>query len=322
MKLLKARIFPTSPFVTPLIGDMLFGQICFQYGLQFGSDALETLLHGYTCGSPWLVVSDAFPGGFIPKPFLPPKAISSLAENLDRKAFKKKTWLSVHALKDRSNKWGDNLATEAETLCSVSKDRSLESISQVRVRWRNSIHRLMGSTDSDGFAPRAQREIWFAPGAALDVYFALDEAKLQQDVLLSVLKNVGELGFGKSAGVGYGRFAVSELSEFTWPTHADPNCAVTLSRMVNGSELWDQERSGYSVHTHFGKHGGGTTANPFKKPLLMMAAGAALFPSDRSILRRSYLGRGIGGVENPISLQQPKTVHQGYAIFVPVKVDL
>ena len=67
----RATIALHTPFGTPLAGDTLFGQLCWALREAAGGEALGKALEGYTLGKPWLVVSDGFPAGCLPRPTLP-----------------------------------------------------------------------------------------------------------------------------------------------------------------------------------------------------------------------------------------------------------
>ena len=69
MKLYKTTFTPTSNFATTLKGDTLFGQICWAIRYTFGNDKLSFYSNYET--SPFLIVSDGFTKGYIPKPSLP-----------------------------------------------------------------------------------------------------------------------------------------------------------------------------------------------------------------------------------------------------------
>jgi CRISPR-associated protein Csm4 len=71
MPTFRARITPRSAFGTPLLGDTLFGQLCWAIRNRQGEARLTALLEAYTDGHPFLVVSDAMPAGYVPRPSLP-----------------------------------------------------------------------------------------------------------------------------------------------------------------------------------------------------------------------------------------------------------
>ena len=66
-----------TAFGTPLAGDTLFGQLCWTAREHLGEAELERLLKGYTSDNPWLVVSDGFPSGYLPKPNVPASLVSA-----------------------------------------------------------------------------------------------------------------------------------------------------------------------------------------------------------------------------------------------------
>ena len=67
----RATLALATPLGTPLSGDTLFGQCCWALREAEGEVELTRRLEGYTQGQPWLVVSDGFPAGYLPKPTLP-----------------------------------------------------------------------------------------------------------------------------------------------------------------------------------------------------------------------------------------------------------
>ena len=93
MKLYRFTLTPQSAMGTPLVGDTFFGQFCWAVRNRFGEARLIELLEGYTEQRPFIVVSDAFPQGFLPLPTLP----STFWEKLehDRKQLKKAQFIKV-----------------------------------------------------------------------------------------------------------------------------------------------------------------------------------------------------------------------------------
>lgn len=66
-----ARITPLSALGTPLSGDTLFGQLCWALRNRYGETRLIGLLADYTQGQPFMVIANAYPAGYLPKPSLP-----------------------------------------------------------------------------------------------------------------------------------------------------------------------------------------------------------------------------------------------------------
>ena len=65
MQTLLLTLQPHTAFGTPLLGDTLFGQLCWTLRHQLGNARLNALLQGYTDGKPFAVVSDALPLGHV-----------------------------------------------------------------------------------------------------------------------------------------------------------------------------------------------------------------------------------------------------------------
>ena len=91
MRLYKTTITPISSFATPLKGDTLFGQICWAIRYIYKEDRLNSLLQNYDT-EPFLIVSDGFASGYLPKPTLPSALLNESLK--DKKINRKKIWLN------------------------------------------------------------------------------------------------------------------------------------------------------------------------------------------------------------------------------------
>ena len=96
MDSLHLTLRPQSAFGGPIKGDTLFGQICWAARNRWGEARLTGLLDGYTDGHPFAICSDAFPAGYLPRPALPLHRYAAVP-NADRKAVKRRRWLSLAA---------------------------------------------------------------------------------------------------------------------------------------------------------------------------------------------------------------------------------
>jgi CRISPR-associated protein Csm4 len=122
-------------------------------------------------------------------------------------------------------------------------------------------------------------------------------------------------GYGRDATAGLGKFTVAGMAEQRWPRESG-RWWLTLAPCVPHTGTLDSEGSFYLPLTRFGRHGNLAVIRgaPFKSPLLMAATGALL--KSRELVSWVFHGRGLGGVENPISQVLRSTVHQGYAPVV------
>jgi CRISPR-associated protein Csm4 len=304
MRCYRATLAPLSAFGTPLKGDTLFGQLCWTLRNRHGEAELTEWLKGYPEGRPFTVVSDAFPAGHLPRPQLPAHWFKPLAGG-DRKAAKKRLWLPLERFMEPVTDW-------------LTHCRSAADLPGAQTRKvphpHNAIDRRTGTTGKD-FAPYTMPREWFGSGVEsplLDAYLLIDETRIAPNKLEQALCDVGELGFGRDAGIGLGRFRVESFAPFDLPAHNDANAWMTLAPCVPQGLPWQSERCYYTVFTRFGRHGqmGALHGTPFKTPLLLAQTAAVLTPAQ--FQSTPLTGQGLGG-DGGLSKAIEKTVHQGYA---------
>ena len=319
---------PLSAFGTPLAGDTLFGQLCWTLRHQLGNDRLIGLLQGYTNGQPFAIVSDALPGGHVPLPSVPSE-LWRKTPKADRKLLKKKKWLPAGQLGLQFDVWQTAAQSDTDVAAPLIVkwatqvgDRDARGSSQTeRAQPHNTINRQTGTTGEGQFAPYAMSQIWFHPAMRFDLYVVLDEARLSLVELTAALDAMGATGFGRDASVGLGKFErAGDTASNTWPPSvAAANSYLTLGPCAPQGQGYCPVRSYYQVTTRFGRHGDAAvqSRNPFKSPVLLAKAGSVFWPEamDPS---RLFIGQGLGGIENPVSLAMPETVQQGYAPVIAI----
>jgi CRISPR-associated protein Csm4 len=309
----KATLTPRSAFGTPLKGDTLFGQLCWALRNRQGEAALVQLLDGYTAGRPFAVVSDAFPAGHLPRPTLPGHWFTPLPDN-DRKAAKRRTWLPVEHFAAPVADWLQHCRAPSELPGATGA---------FQPHPHNAIDRRSGTT-GEGFAPYTMGRQWYGDGTTLDIYLLLDDARLPLADLEQALRDIGDLGYGRDAGIGLGRFEFGTLETLTLPAQANADAWLTLAPCAPQGLPWQAERCFYTVFTRFGRHGdiGVHQGNPFKSPVLLANAGAVLSPPAMNAA--PFTGQGLGGRdangEGRLSRAIPETVHQGYAPVLGIKL--
>ena len=292
MKLYKATITPESNFVTPLKGDTIFGQLCWVIRYIYGNDKLSKLLSDYD-SAPFMIVSDAFAKDYLPKPSLPSFL---LGEDSDKKKEnRKRIWLSLDDLQK-----GNFINTKRSD--EIGYKIKKESVV------KNSIDYKSFKTGTDGFDPYTEDEIGLPN--KLDIYFLSNETVFTFEELKESLKALGEMGYGKNATIGKGRFEVEDIKEVKLQKRASTTF-MTLSPLslqnIKAKEIY------YSVFTRFGKHGGDlATKSPFKKPLLFAdTATVLLFEEEKEL---DFIGSAITSHS-----KYTETIHQGYSILLPIK---
>ncbi|MBF0152730.1 MAG: CRISPR-associated protein Csm7 [Magnetococcales bacterium] len=328
MKTLLVTLKPLTAFATPLHGDTLFGQLCWRLRYTLGEDWLDELLTEYTQGKPFLVVSDFFPAGSIPRPQLPGGFFPGQEEKIegkDRKADKKRTWMPWNQYDKPLAEWITLCASEKEIWPpdpeTVQSGRKHKAGRVIQPQPRNAINRLTGTTGEDGFAPYTVEQTWFPPAARLELWLLYDPERLEQEYLEEALCAIGQTGFGKDANVGLGKFLVEKVCAASLPNQEESNAWLTLGFCAPQGGGFDPERSFYQIFTRFGRHGdvAALTGQVYKNPILLARAGAVLTPQDTFNPDRRFVGQGLGG-EGTLSKAIPATVHQGYCPVVGIRL--
>ncbi|WP_277640943.1 type III-A CRISPR-associated RAMP protein Csm4 [Wolinella succinogenes] len=289
MNLYKTTINPIARFATPLRGDTMFGQMCWAIRYKFGEKRLKELLANYQ-SNPFLIVSDGFTSGYLPKPKIPSRF---LGEGEDKKANRKKIWLS---LEDLTNGDFHNGKTPKE----VGEDTS-------QTVMRNSINYLTFTTDDSGaFAPYGVNEMRLSKK---DIYFLIDEEQFGFEELKIAFEAVSLMGYGKDSTVGKGRFEIGDFQKVE--IKEDSKTLMALSPF--SLEGLVCKNCFYEPFVRFGKKGGDrANENPFKKPLLLADCGGVVVLNEKPTKR--YIGKAITNFSTHSDI-----VHQGYAIALPIK---
>lgn len=321
-----------TAFGSPLHGDALFGQLCWIIRNRFGEARLNELLIGYTEGHPFMVVSDALPAGFIPRPVLPSGYFEKLGPDDKQKEIKKRVWLSLADLPQPVARWAKLALPEIKLIspppCRGRAGEGVEAGTSTSLPFRaehaqphNSINRATQTTGEGGFAPFSSEQIWYHPAAQLTVYIVLDEQRLSAEELSQCVKILGNTGFARDASAGLGKFENIAEKAVELPAQANANAWLTLAACAPQGQAWDAGKSFYQVMTRFGRHGdvAAISEHPFKNPILLAKAGAVLTPQNFE--SRQFVGNGLGG-DGKISKAIPQTVHQGYAPVIGIRLGL
>ncbi len=311
MKTLIAILRPCSAFGGLIRGDTLFGQLCWAARHRWGEDRLTELLEGYTEGQPFLIVSDAFPAGYLPRPALPLHRFDEVPD-ADRKAVKKRHWLPRERFNEPMRQWLDHAVPDTD----IASDELMAE----HVQPHNTINRMTGTTGTGEFAPYTMAQHWFAPDLAFDIYLAYNAERMSEDEIRQLLQDVGSAGYGRDASIGLGKFDVDGISSDDWPVQDNANTMMTLAPCAIQGLGFESTRSWYQPFTRFGRHGDIAvhTGRPFKNPVLMADTGAVLARQDGRV--ETFCGQGLGG-NGQLSKVIESTVHQGYAPSLPVFLE-
>jgi CRISPR-associated protein Csm4 len=179
-----------------------------------------------------------------------------------------------------------------------------------KLQTHNKINRLTHTT-GEGFAPYGEEREWYFPFLELSIFVLFDEEVVEIEQILTAFERMGQMGFGRDASSGMGRFVMAEEQELSMPDISNAHALYTLSPCVLEKEY---KRVYFQSFVRFGRHGSflATSKNPFKNPVLMLDEGAVLLSEEKVNL--PYVGRGISG----LSKVEDKTISQGYSIVFPV----
>src|SRR5690554_1470220 len=277
--------------------DTIFGALCWAMVDKCGRATVEKFCDQYN-GSPPLILSNLFPEDLFPCPWFPTEQYRDrlgkeerIKEFMMRKEKKENIYCTLEEFNSLIQ--GDNVVpSKANPI--VEKDT-----------YKNQINRLFGSTADPG---TLYREIQWFYDKPLVIYMKIDSDWL--DVIFECIKLVAVRGIGKKSSAGNGSFKIQSFDEYKdFIEVSDPNSFVSLSNFVPARN--DPTRGYYDIFTKYSKHGGylASGSAPFKKPLLMLKAGA-WFKTNKPV--RQYYGRMLRG----LSLVQPDNLHYGLAFAV------
>ncbi len=334
MKIVEFVIEPRSGFGTPLLGDTLFGQFCWQ--LIFGAgnaSVLEGLLDDYE-RKPFLIFSDAFPRfgsntdvrRAFGRPALPLSLLfhtnagmSDIERIKRRKELKIRKWMLLDSTFLAGGLSSELYVKDSELLPLIdnaSKAEAGQNFVMGFEQTRNTVNRLTGTTGEGGFAPYVVCYDAYVPGSRLSVFAGIDTDRISPAIVADGLRQIGLSGFGRDATVGLGKFDVADYGDSDFGDEENANACYTLSPSVPGN-TWQQ--AFFQSFVRFGRHGGALahSGHPFKAPVIMASSGS-VFISSSGLPARPYIGRAVP----TISKAEPNTYCQGYALYIPFRMEV
>ena len=342
MKLYAIVIETHSGFGTPLKGDTLFGQFCWEVAMdpRLIGRSLDECLESYK-EKPFVVFSSAFPripddsGTLVValrRPAFPVKLNSlKLPGNrcerfLKLKEEKKKRYFVCECKGVPIDFSSLEFLTETQLMERVkqgsSDDRRSLSGEEVRFEYlsqqpHNTINRLSGTTGAPPFAPYSLEVRYYPEGSQLVVLALIDDTVLDIRSLIKGINRIGCFGFGKDASTGKGKFRVVEDIELPFFDTSNADGCYTLSPCVPDTD--DFKKFYFTPFIRFGRHGNlfARANNPFKNPVIMADEAAVFIPAKKSVFDTPFIGRAVNGV----SKVEPRTVVQGYSIYLPINME-
>lgn len=225
MKLHRYLVRPLSPWGTPLRGDTLYGLVLWRIAELDGDAACRETIAAFRSGRPPFVLSSAMPQGMLFAPRLPPAPRAVFRRWVEEEAFRDTEGkpLDLYAALQAYKRFRKMTRLPVEVWIRHAPALSVRELFAWHCRQRQekenpkkmrgsephvSIDRGNGRALEGGlFFTRLE---YFSQESRLHVYARTDEP----DRLLALLRLVGELGFGRDASTGKGRFSVEPDADF------------------------------------------------------------------------------------------------------------
>ncbi len=331
----RLRLDPTAPFGTLPTSGTLFGHLCWAKRAREGRDALRAWLARLPT-EPFLI-SDLLPADHLPRPIILAPAATDQGGQVGSghaataaadlaKVLKKRRFLSLDAWRrlrtDATAAALDRLLAGTGTSGSAGSSDPPQSDPPFFERARtphNRIDRHTGKTpEAGGGGLWFADELWPKPLTGVDgpVYADLYiDSVIAPKEIEELLAHVGELGFGRDAAFGRGRFRIEGWEETAWlaETPAGPGRRRMLS-LSQGVITPNMAEARWRRYVLFGKVGREMMAEglrPWKLPLVLAEAGATFAPSDDG-----PFGSWVTGIHQDDDPSDP-IGHNGFHLAIP-----
>lgn len=297
---------PHTAFGSPVLGCTLFSRLVAELARRHPAGVLNGWLAGYGAGRPFLVVGDPRPQGHVPRPALAPHEFAKVV-GVEPKALKSRRWVPERILEKPATLWLESAVRDADLLALHSDETGAQG------------EVLLLADDRTGFSVSAGRLThWplfhYAPLPwVVDVL--VDTDRIAPEIVLAALRHVGATGQGAHAARGLGKFSVRAAKPKRW-RHTSGGVAYCLGACAPPGVPTSQGYEFARYRTRIirgwsGASNGHERVEHAKLPFLVAEAGALFSaPAGNS---SNVFGRGLGGVNEPLSKVDPRAVAQGYA---------
>lgn len=301
--------------------DTIFGHVCWAFRYLYGEDKLEKWLKDYA-ESPTLI-SNASPKGFAPKPVLAPLSYQTRCElsagNEENSELGKmgsdKKHKKIHFVREEWL-WECQSYLTSKTLYlhlnELIKEKEAFKVESTLVT-HNRFNRNTGRADEGGLYDTEEDFYILNEKENLEFWFYLKSETLSLKKVEEIMNYISLTGFGADKSVGKGNIEITKIEEVDIEVPDKVNAFISFSNFIPAGSA---EINGYyKTITKFGKLGGdfSTGGNPFKKPIIMLEAGALIMADDFSEYK--FYGRLQPDIHSSPELN---IVHYGYAFPFPV----
>jgi CRISPR-associated protein Csm4 len=306
MNLYRFRLIPESPWRTPWQSDTLAGLLCWMCARTEGDSVLQQgIIEPALAGRPPFVLSDAFPGDWLPLPTAV-RLLDAPAEQ--RKTIKRAKWLSRQT-------FGRLQRGELPVMSELIHHSGIREYTQLR----NTINRLSNTT-TDGSLFPTEESVLDKDVNCLTVFARVETAFIEP--FWRLVQELTHWGFGSDRSAGKGQFHLdSQLepaNELDAPADAD-GCVVLSTFQPATSDPTD---GAWEAFTKYGKLGPDFgLENVFKRPVILFRPGACF----RCQAARGWMGRTIPMHEllaedavGHLNGRAASVVHWAFGLCVPL----
>jgi CRISPR-associated protein Csm4 len=309
MHLCRLTILPRSPWRTPWQADTLTGLLCATAARTHGATFLHRqLIEPMLDRNPPFVLSDAFPGGYLPVP-----AVCRLASSTGAAVPKRARWLSESAF----------LAVCADPAAfQPEQARADADLFRNFDQQHNTLSRDTDASLEGGLFARPNQTLH--TGERLTLYFRARDAQAA-DLLLELLAELALTGFGADVATGRGQFDLPD-DPIPAPTLDVPpqgaNGVLCLSTFQPAPA--DPTDGLWEAFPKHGKVGPGLGLTDVRKNTLIMFRPGACFRGDPAT---RFLGRALPmeAVLPPAATAELRTaemniIHPAFGLTIPCRM--
>lgn len=306
MNLYRFRLIPESPWRTPWQSDTLAGLLCWMCARTEGDTVLrQQVIEPALAGRPPFVLSDAFPGDWLPLP----AAVRLLdAPSEQRKAVKRAKWISLESFVRLQH-------GEVPTLSDLIRDTGIHEYTQLR----NTIGRSANTTTDGGGLFPTQESVLDKATNCLTVYARIEPEFVEP--FWTLAQELAHWGFGSDRSAGKGQFRLESKLEPAEELDGSRDVGASVALSTFQPAAGDPSDGAWEAFTKYGKLGPDFgLENVFKRPMIVFRPGACF----RGQTTRGWMGRAIPmqellaeDVVRHLSDAGTSVVHWAFGLSVP-----
>ncbi len=302
MKSLKIKVKPLSSFGTKFQSDTLFGQFCWIYGYLNGFKKLEEITKSIN-ENHFVAFSDGFINDSLPKPIIEPYKFE-VNELKNAKEYKKTEFIKADFLMKNSNNLNDKDIFDnwLESKFNYIKKSSSQTYIAENIL-KNSVNRITGTT-YEGQLYNSEETFFDADKVFITFYVKYNDNIINKEEVNKIINLMGELGFGKDASTGKGKYKIEGEDSITdepdeLKFFEGANAFMTLSHGIpfdNNETEFDCKLNYGKIITKFPKHGGFlSNGDYFKNPFVVYRPGSTFLINDIHNIKEIY-GKSLNNV--------------------------